>query len=376
MSFAQLLRSADARLRIDLVRPRPPRLEGATAPPSRLAPPLAAAAVACAIRMELARRDSIGSGLGLAESAPERLETLAPEMAPAAEEVLVLAREVASRTDSTSAAVEPAVLAERALQLARLEAVVRSGYVDRRIGEAEDPDDVAEVTAMVARVPWGEVGADAVAPPLFPRFADAFPDAEPDALTDGTLLVVSAGRGARVDDDDIRMLVARLVLARAEWGAAAAGERIRSIGVLLARHGTLWRAPVAPILAHEAFPALETWLLARLAKARRQAASLHADDDAPRSPQRMPKWVKKRFAPREPGTHPEGKAEKKKEKKQGAAQARPPAKPRSDPPQAPVRAKRRDARDEGDEVDERPARNKPQKPDWRRNSQWRRERGL
>lgn len=365
MSLAHLLRSSDARLRLDLVRPTVPRLEGAAAPPLRLPTPLAASAVAAAIRFELTRATPEARSGWPAARAPERLETLAPDMVAAAQRAL----------DNALGGFRPVPLspAERALQLARLEAVVRAGYVDARLGEPEEADDVAEVAAMLERVPWRELGEELFPLPLFPELADALPDAEPDALVNDTLLAVSAARAPRVDDDELRALVARLLVARAEWGADAAATRIRSLGVLLARHGVLWRVPVAPVVEHEAFPAVETWFRQRLAQAKRDAAP--PDPEAAPGKPPLPKWVKKRFAPRTPGTAPEGKAEKKKAKPQrsgAAARAQPPKPPR------PARRVARPDRSEAaaPDADDATKPRKPPKPDWRRGSQWRRDRGL
>lgn len=364
MSLARLLRSADARLRLDLVRPALPRFEVPPASSARLAPPFAARAVANVLRMELARRDPATRGAWPAERAPEVLAALAPETVAAAEAALAFARGQTGRME----ALTPGLVAERALQLARLEAVVRAGYVDARIGEPEHPDDVAEVAQMAALVPWDVMGPATLAPPYFPRFAETLPDAEPDAIVGGAILEVSASRAARVEADDLRALVARLVLARREWGPEAASSRVRWVGVLLARHGLLWRAPVAPIVGHEAFPAVEAWLLERL-------DPVDGEDERDASPERapraapMPKWVRKRFAKRTPGTHPEGKAEKKKRQPPQPDQEGAPRGSAGAWRDAPEPRGERDAQD-------RPPRSRSARPDWRRGSAWRRDRGL
>lgn len=362
MSFGHLLRSGDARLRLDLVRPPPARLEGGTLPPGRLAPGLAASAVANGVRLELARRQPESAGPWPAERAVTRLADLAPDMVVAAERALASVQGTSGRMEG----VTPSLAAERALQLARLDAVVRAGYVDARIGGAEDPEDVAEVAAMLSRVPWDQLDGRAAAPPYFPRLGEAWPDAEPDLLVGGALLMVSASRAPRVDEEDLRGLVARLVGARAEWGADEAARRVRHVGVLLARHGLLWRVPAAPLVAHEAFPALEAWMGPRLEAAMRPPAAEGTEGPAKR---RLPKWVKKRFAPRAPGTHPEGKAEKKK----APSGAPPKAKPK--PPARPKAELREDMLREREREDG-PARSSTPKPDWRRGSPWRRDRGL
>ena len=366
MTFGHLLRSADARLRLDLVRPAAVRLEGSVAPAARLAPALAAAAVANGVRMALARRHSGAAGPWLAERALPRLADLAPDAVPAAERALAFAKGDTGRMEAVTAS----LAAERALQLARLEAVVRSGYVDGRIGQEEHPEDVAEVAAMLARVPWDDLGGPAASEPLLPTLGAALPDAEPDLLVGGTLVTVSASRAPRVDEDDLRGLVARVVAARAERGPDEAAARVRQVGVLLARHGLLWRAPAAPLVAHEAFPAVEAWLAERLAPALRGPAPAGTREDAPsRAP--LPKWVKKRFPPKAPGTHPQGKAERKKAPPAAKPPARPPPPPRA-PPRAEMRGEPQDRR----EPEDGPAKPRGSRPDWRRGSAWRRDRGL
>lgn len=363
MSVAHLLRTPDAVLRLDLVRPAAPRIEGEHAPPGDLAPPLVASLVANGIRLALARREGL-RGPWPADRAPARLEPLAPDLVPVAEDVLARVRH-----ESDRASMDPTLAAEHALRLARLEAVVRTGYVDARLAEPEERRDIVEAAAILARVPWQDLGSGLLPPPWFPELTDAIRDAEPDAVVDGTLLLVSASRAPRVSEDDLRALVVRLVLARAEWGDEAA-TRVRSLGVLLARHGILWRTPVAPILAHEAFPQVESWLRQRVARAKKDAAPREAKEGGKTKP--LPKWVKKRFAPKAPMTHPDGKAERKKERKEDGPRA--PSAPR-----APAPAKR--ARPQAQtppprEQDDASSRRKVPRPDWRRGSQWRRERGL
>lgn len=333
---ADLLRSADARVRLDLVAPTPARIADATlrAPPSGLDAGLAAAALAYLLRFEIERRDAgTPRGAWLAESAPERLATLAPELVDEAAARVGAAKQDVARCVSGRDPVARATLAEHALRLGRLDAAVRVGYVDERVRDPERPEDVADVLAMLDAVPWDALGEGAS-------------DLGEDLVARGTLLAVKAAKAARVDADDVRALVLRFLLMRARRPEAA--ERVQRIGVLLARHGHLWTAPTSGILGHAALPAVEEWLAARL-----RLETARPQTGAPR-------WVKQRFPPKAPLTHPEGKADRKKSRAPSQA---PPE------PKAP-RAPRKPAQDAP------PERTRTARPDWRKGSKWRRERGL
>lgn len=345
---SDLLRSEDARARIDLVAPPLARLEKAEPVALRyLTPTLAAAALGHALRAELARAGGMDAPpVGAAAEGPARIARLAPEMADAAQRALEegargLAAYARKRAPDDAAR---RAMAAHALQLGRLEAAARAGYVDKRIGDAEWPEDVEDVLAMLERAPRGELRAYA----------------------EGALLLDVKGRkDARLERDDARGLVLRLLADRLQHPDAAPPDEL---GVLLARHGLLWRVPSAPILRHATFPALQAWFAAERA---RLAAP-------PAPPERAPAWVRKRAsAPRPPPQ--EGKAEpkpkpaQKKPAKKPAPRAKDPAlSAKARRPQLPRKAAFRDEED-ADEP-ERPRR--PARPDWRRGSQWRRDRGL
>ncbi|HEX2022807.1 MAG TPA: hypothetical protein VHH36_08830, partial [Candidatus Thermoplasmatota archaeon] len=140
---------------------------------------------------------------------------------------------------------------------------------------------------------------------------------------------------------DARALVLRLLAERAE------GRAPREVGVLFARHGHLWRADADLVTRHEAFPAVEAWFAERMASPPGAAAA--------------PRWTRKRATgPAPPVTDPRGRARKKKTRR-----AEPPA-----PPPPKRKAERRG------EPDAPPAPSKPARPDWRKGSAWRRQRGL
>ena len=369
MDVDKLLRSTEARVRMDLVAPALPKLAGAPllAPPGPGNPTLLASAFAHLLRFELARRRPHARlRAWTAEEAPARLREMAPDLAGTAESIL---RDAKESHDHYVRAAEPhpefrASMAAHALRLGRLDAAVRAGYVDARMAEA-DPEDVADLLAMLAAVPWDALGG--AGPVELPALLDG--GVEADLLVDGRLLLVRAAKAARVDPQDARRLVVLLVLARAARARDPSAPEVREVGVYLARHGHLWSVPVAPLVAHEAFPQAEAWLLKHAQRAERiaraVAASLEPTEDGEPAPppvgkQKPPKWVKKKwFAPAGAAPAKEGKAEQKK----GRAPA---AKAPQPKPQKP--AKPREPAPEGEKK-------RTPRPDWRKGSAWRRERG-
>jgi hypothetical protein len=367
MDVDKLLRSTEARVRLDLVAPAALRVDAPLrAPPGPGNPTLLAAAFGYLLRFDLARRHPHARAAPwVAEQAPARLESLAPDLAGTAAAVLSEARDSHAHF-LRSADPHPefrASMAAHALRLGRLDAAVRAGYVDARMAEA-DPGDVADLLAMLDAVPWDALGG-AASLDLQPRFGETEDAPGADLLADGRLVLVRAPKTARLDPQDARRLVVLLILARAARGPDA----VREVGIYFARHGHLWAVPVSSLVAQEAFPQAEAWVTKhaqRAARMAREAAeALAAPEDAPRPAagrQKPPKWVKKRwFAPA--GTAPAkdvGKAEQKKQRPDAAprksAPSRKPAPPRDAPP-------------EGERKTRTP------RPDWRKGSAWRRERG-
>ncbi|MEA3202264.1 MAG: hypothetical protein QOE90_3692 [Thermoplasmata archaeon] len=322
MDLGKLLRSADGRAALDLVRPPTPPAETVPllAPPARASPAIAASAFAHLLRAEATRRNPAATLRTLAE--PADAPALDPDVAQAAERTLDearrdFARYVALREPDATLR---AAMAAHALLLARLDAR------DARLGQPEEPDDVADLLAMLALVPWDQMGGAAEA------------DLGDDIILDGRLVLLKTSRRAPPDADAMRELVARLVLVRVE-------RDVREVAIYAARHGRLWTWPAEPIVSHPAFPQLERWLL-------RQRA--------PAGPAKPPSWARQRASPGvgSAAIRRAGKAETKK-----------PPRPPQDAPQARFRGER-----EPEPEEPAPPRRAP-RPDWRKGSAWRRERG-
>lgn len=327
MTLAALLRHAGVQLRLDMLAPpMPPRAPAPLlAPPSEARPSTIAAALSYLLRFELERRYPLARTHDwLAEDAPGLLESLAPELVARAEAagedagqaLAVFAQERAPGPESR------AWMAAHALRLARLDAVVRSGYVDPRM-DAADAADVADLLAMLDATPWASFvphGAQLDLNPSFGRASVLVPGADADAIIDGRLYAFRTSKSDRIGADDVRPLVLRFLLSRLARADDASFPEVREIGLLSARHGSVWSAPVKPMLEHAGFPAIESWMLRHMERERgltlksiAKGATLD-DAPAPKTLQRTPGWVKKRWGrgKRAPQTAPEGKADKKK----------------------------------------------------------------
>lgn len=375
MDLSLLLRSSDAQLRLDLVSPPLPRLADAPllAPPGPLHPTLATSAFSYLLRFELERRHPHARRHAwLAEGAAERLRTLAPDLAASAEAMVASAhRDLAAYVEEREPGAPARELAAmHALRLGRLDAVVRAGYVDRALGADETADGVAELLAMLEVAPWAEIGG-AQSLDLGPSFAGDAPEARADVVADGLLLVVRTTRTARIERDDLRGLLFRLILARAQRALDGAAHEVREVGVAFARHGRVWRTPVDALAQHPHFAGVEAWFAERLEQAQRAQARAQGEGASGPAAPRPPRWVKKKAtAAKGAPARREGKAEVKKaggpkpaEAPRGGAGK--PAPPRRKAPPAPQEP-------DGDA----PKRAKPPKPDWRKGSAWRRDRGL
>lgn len=375
MDLSNLLRSTDAHVRLDLVSPPPPRLGDAplVVPPGSLHPTLATTAFSHLLRFELERRHPRARRQAWpAEAAPERLGRLAPELSVRAEMALAEARHDLARylQDPNPGLTMRETMAMHALRVGRLDAVVRAGYVDAALGGAERDEDIEELLAMLDAVPWDAIGgASALSlDHAFERFADVSPVAGAELVSDGLLLAIRTTKGARLDADDLRELMFRLILARADHAADPAAPDVREVGVYFARHGLLWREPVDPLAQAEAFPKVEAWFLHRLDRAQRMLARARENAREGETPRpglaKTPKWVKKKArADRSPPASHAGKAEVKKAKDPAAQPPRPPK------PSAPRSNASQDAQGEAQ------GRTKTPRPDWRKGSAWRRERG-
>lgn len=379
-----MLRSADAKLRIDLVAPEAPRLDAELRiPPASLQPALAARAFAHLLRIEARRRFPGAESRPLvALDAPALLAERDADLGEAAEAALAFALRDVERVTDADNAPSPERAAMHALRLARLDAAVLSGYADARLAEDERAEDVAELIAMLDAVPWPSLlprTGRLLLDPALGQAATHLADARADALSDGRLIIVKAGRTARIEPDDLRDLMLRALLARHARSAGEDVPEVREVGCYLARHGVLWTAPLAPLVAREAWGPVESWFrdqLARQERARRQAeeARIAAETPAPEGAEPAPKqraprppgWVRKKWKPAAgtPDPSKEGKAERKK--------ARSPREARSaeEPQEERPRARKR-----GAEPDEEPPRRRSFRPDWRKGSAWRRSRG-
>lgn len=329
MSLPALLRHSGVQLRLDMLAPRvEPRAPAPLlAPPGPGRPGTISSAFCYLLRFELERRHpDARTHPWLAEQAPAALEALAPELVSRADAVGEEAgrAQTAYAQDPSPAPESRVAMASHAIRLARLDAVTLPGYVDEHL-EDVDPADAADLLAMLDATPWRELvprGAQLDLNPSFGRASVLVPGADADAILDGRLLLVRTGKSDRIDAQALRPLLLRFLLARLARADDASFPEVRELALLSARHGSLWRAPVEPIVEHEGFPAIETWMLRHMERERgiplksiAKGASL-ADAPAPKTLQKTPGWVKKRWGrgKRAPQTAPEGKAERKKER--------------------------------------------------------------
>lgn len=386
MSLDKLLRSADAAVHLDLVTP-PPAREPASAlrvPPGAADPRTMTTAAGYLLRFELQRRHpGARAEAWVADYAPERLESIAPELAEPARRILEAAHVAHAEyvRDPSPTDARRADVAAHAFRLARLDAAVRADYADADAGVAE-PEVVAELLAMLDATPWDRLAArDVVLQPVLGRHGILVPHAEPDAILDGRLLVVKTTKSAQVTQDDLRHLLMRLILTRGARAEDPGVPEVRSLEILFARHGRLWSTPVAPIVGHEAFGRVERWMLRHAERVRGVPLSAIGADGTiaaserepgePPAPDR-PRWVRQRIAASKPPPPPaERKAKEKKAVRRGG-EPTPPARPpkRSPDGDEPPRARPRSP-DDG----EAPPRKRPSRPDWRKGSAWRRRYG-
>jgi hypothetical protein len=151
-------------------------------------------------------------------------------------------------------------LAEYALRLAKLDAVVRALRLDPTFEEAA-PEDVEDLLGMLALVPFDRL-THAQALYLNPTFGEAsscIGGADADLVAGGLLVDFKTTKEAEINASYLDQLLGYLLLARRHRQAEPNFPEIKGLGLYYCRHGYLWTADASVWTSQPAFAELEQW---------------------------------------------------------------------------------------------------------------------
>lgn len=251
--------------------------------PRRIAAPLLAApltrsygtvgtAFDYALRFELGRRyPHVRLKPWVAERALRKFAEVSrdKEMQQVAAEIVAIARVecdayVTSKFPSLEAR---AAVAAHAIRLAKVDAVLRAGYVDPKMNSV-DPRDVEDILRLLEVVPYEKLGDPAVVwlNPTFGEYSRLVKGADCDLISGNRLIEIKVTKADGIDLDYLRQLVSYLILARGARRDDAAFPAIEAFGIYFARHGYLWTIPAESVVTNPSFSEVEAWYLAHAAE--------------------------------------------------------------------------------------------------------------
>src|SRR5262249_11281733 len=152
-------------------------------------------------------------------------------------------------------------IARHALRLARLDPVYRAGHLDQSTFEDAAPEDVQDLLAMLALVPFDLLIHDKVLllNPTFGESSHLVGGADVDLITGDMLLDFKATKASKMECTYLDQILGYLLLARNQRRLDPAFPEIKRLGLYFCRHGHLWTQDAAVWTERPEFAALEGW---------------------------------------------------------------------------------------------------------------------
>src|SRR5262249_19121887 len=127
--------------------------------------------------------------------------------------------------------------------------------------EVADPEDVEDLLAMLAIVPFDELIHDSVML-LNPDFGDSAAPvggADADLIVDDMLVDIKVTKLSTVRERALPQLLGFYLPARPRGGVAPQSPALTGVALSFARHGHLWVHPVSDWTKLPVFPEVERW---------------------------------------------------------------------------------------------------------------------
>jgi hypothetical protein len=170
---------------------------------------------------------------------------------------------------------ELADLAAHAIRLAKLDPVIRAFRPLDPDFEVADREDVDDLLAMLAVVPFDSLlRSDVVLlNPHFGESSELVGGADVDLIAGDVLVDFKTTKKGEVAARDLDQLLGYYLLARNQHRVDTGFPEIRQVGLYYCRHGSLWVLDVSTWVTHPEFVQIEEWFFAR-AREERLTASL------------------------------------------------------------------------------------------------------
>jgi hypothetical protein len=160
---------------------------------------------------------------------------------------------------------ELANLAAHAIRLAKLDPVVRARRPLDPDFEAADSEDVEDLLAMLAIVPFDSLLQSKVVllNPTFRESSELVGGADADLITGDVLVDFKVTKKGEVAAKDLDQLLAYYLLARNQHRLDREFPEIRRAALYFCRHANLWVLDVSTWVAHPEFAQIENWFFKR-----------------------------------------------------------------------------------------------------------------
>lgn len=158
-------------------------------------------------------------------------------------------------------------LAAHAIRLAKVDVIVRSGYIDPTLEEA-DPSDIEDLTALLKVVPFDRLldAKTMILNPTFGRSSMLVGGADADLIAGNVLIDFKTVVNSVIKPKDLDQLLGYWLLGRHERRTNTSFPEVNSAGIYFARHGHLWTVDVSAWTQHPEFVAVEDWFFSRAAE--------------------------------------------------------------------------------------------------------------
>lgn len=158
-------------------------------------------------------------------------------------------------------------IARHAIRLAKIDTIFRAARLDESLFWEPESDDVQELAAMLAIVPfdaWAE--STLILNPTFGEASRKIGGADCDLLAGDLLVDFKTTKEGLVAVQSLDQLLGYYLLTRNERTRNPSFPEIKRLGLYFARYGFLWERPVSQWVDHPQFEEIENWFVATALK--------------------------------------------------------------------------------------------------------------
>jgi hypothetical protein len=193
---------------------------------------------------------------------PDEMEAAAKGMSDRMRAVVEKARAAVGTYTQSRSPTPPAQadLAGHAIRLAKLDDVFRALRIDPQFEDA-DPEDVQDLLALLAVVPWSELVHDKVLllNPTFGESSGLVGGADADLIAGDALVDFKTTKAGEVTAAFLDQLLGYSLLVRHQRRIDPAFPEIKRLGLYFCRHGHLWVQDASLWASHPDFAEVERW---------------------------------------------------------------------------------------------------------------------